>query len=125
MLDMRRVVGMNSVFMRMLVVVMLAMRVIIMGVFVPRLGGDRLGRSHRRRVRFRFRDRGFACGISRPLGTLRLVIVVLVVIMIVVIVRMVVIVTMPLVIVMGRILVMPSNILMMLGIVRMHLAGIG
>jgi hypothetical protein len=131
-LDMRRVVGMGRYSVRMFVVVMVVMRVVIMRVFVRRLGGGRLGRSHRRCVRFRFRDRRFACGIRPLVGMWRIVIVgmIMIMIMTMMIMRMVVLVTMRLmimrlVVVMRRILVMPSIILMMLGIVRMHLAGIG
>ena len=59
-LDMRRVVGMGRVFVRVLVVVMLVMRV---SSIARRVGRGRLDRRHGGRAGFRFRDRGFACGI--------------------------------------------------------------
>ena len=122
-LDMRRVVGMGRVFACLFLVMMLIMRVCVMSVFSRRRGG-RLDRRHGGDAGFQFRDRGFACGICPFVTTLRIVIVVMIVI--VVIMRMIVIVIMRLVImcimvVMGRI---PGIILMMLGVVRMHLAGI-
>jgi hypothetical protein len=118
---MRRVVGMGRVFACLFLAMMLIMRVGVMSVFGGRLGGGRLDRRHGRDAGLQFRDRGFACGICRFVTTLRIVIVVMIVI--VVIMRMIVIVIMRLVVMMGRNLVMPI-ILMMLGVVRMHLAGI-
>ena len=71
----------GRVFVRVFVVMMLVMRVFVMRVFVRRLGGGRLDRRHGGCVGFRFRDRGFACGICAFVGRLRIVIVVMIMIM--------------------------------------------
>jgi hypothetical protein len=122
---MRRVVGMGRVLARMFVAIMFIMRV-LMSVFVVHgfgryLGGGRLYRPGGR-AGFRFRDRAryFASGIRPLVGALRLVIVVVVRIMIV---RMVVIMTMRVMIM--RPVVVMGRVLVMFGVVRMRLAGIG
>src|SRR5205823_6156082 len=113
-LDMRRVVGMGRVFALLFLVTLLVMGVFGMGVFGRRLGDGRFDRRHGGRAGFL--DRCFARGICPFVRTLRVVVVRIV------IVRMVVIVTMRLVIM--RIMVVVRGILMMLGVVRMHFAGV-